>query len=125
LATALSASPDEVTVGETTTLTGSVTNPYGVALELDEITLQLTDAVTYVADSASDIGEPTIAENILTFVGPFSIPANGSFTFTVDVETASTSEQTFTLNGNADNITVVESTATLNIKPLPAPTPEP
>jgi uncharacterized repeat protein (TIGR01451 family) len=67
----------------------TVSNPNTEDIHLSEIQDTLPDGFTYVADSTSgEIGDPSQEGQTLTWTGPLTVPAGGSFDLSFDVTVA-------------------------------------
>lgn len=127
LPTLLSFDPETVTVGDRSTLAGSVINEYGADFTVDELLVTLPEGASYVAGSAEGITDPVVDGTTLTFAGPILVEAGGTFPFSLQVATAQAGEQTFTLEGTSADADVLDSHATLTVEAAvvpPTPTEE-
>lgn len=81
-----------------------VSNPNVADVVLNEITVTLPPGVTYTPGSTTGAtsSDPTIAGQVLTFAGPFSVPTNGSVSVDFAV-TESTVPGVYTISADASS----------------------
>jgi uncharacterized repeat protein (TIGR01451 family) len=81
----------------------TITNTNGVAATLNSITDTLPAGFTYTAGSSTGVttADPTVAAQVLTWAGPFNLPASGTVTLHFGV-TVSSVDGTYTNQATAD-----------------------
>jgi VCBS repeat-containing protein len=120
--------PTFPSAGSTVGYTVTATNTSSLSSSLDSIQDTLPSGFSYVAGSAkwagTSVGDPSISGQVLTFVGPFTVPASGSASLTYNVTTGSVPAAGHTTRSNSAiayiGTTVIDTTVANTTDNVPA-----